>query len=59
MSEEKKVNLPPKIPIDPFRIKLTPAKGKIHCSCSMCRTKSYDQMSHSDVRKILQMRIYS
>ena len=24
MSEEKKVNLPPKIPIDPFRIKLTP-----------------------------------
>ena len=24
MSEEKKVNLPPKMPIDPFRIKLTP-----------------------------------
>jgi len=21
------------------------AKGKIHCSCSLCRTKSYDQIS--------------
>lgn len=26
-------------------------KGKIHCSCPMCRSKSYDQASASDVRK--------
>ena len=29
------------------------AKGKIHCSCKMCRTKSHDILSHSDERKLL------
>jgi hypothetical protein len=29
------------------------AKGKIHCSCRMCRTKSYDYLSHVDERRIL------
>ena len=29
------------------------AKGKIHCSCRMCRTKSYDGWSQSDKRDIL------
>lgn len=24
------------------------SKGKVHCSCSMCRTKSYDELSHRD-----------
>ena len=24
------------------------AKGKIHCSCWMCRAKSYDEPAHSD-----------
>ena len=24
------------------------SKGKIHCSCWMCRTKSYDEPSHGD-----------
>jgi hypothetical protein len=28
------------------------AKGKIHCSCWMCRSKSYDILSHSDRRKL-------
>jgi queuine/archaeosine tRNA-ribosyltransferase len=23
-------------------------KGKIHCSCPMCRAKSYDELSHRD-----------
>ena len=27
------------------------AKGKIHCSCPMCRRKSYDSPSHSDVKQ--------
>jgi len=27
------------------------AKGKIHCSCWMCRTKSYDTISCTDKRK--------
>jgi len=27
------------------------SKGKIHCSCYMCRTKSYDEKSHSDKKK--------
>ena len=27
------------------------AKGKIHCSCWMCRTKSYDRLSRSDLKK--------
>ena len=29
------------------------AKGKIHCSCCMCRSKSYDGLSHADKRKLL------
>ena len=28
------------------------SKGKIHCSCWMCRVKSYDYRSHMDVRRI-------
>ena len=24
------------------------SKGKIHCSCPLCRTKSYDEWSHRD-----------
>ena len=28
------------------------AKGKIHCSCWMCRTKSYDEKKHSDKKKV-------
>ncbi len=27
------------------------SKGKIHCSCWMCRRKSYDDWSHSDTKK--------
>ena len=27
------------------------SKRKIHCSCWMCRTKSYDYLSHSDLKK--------
>jgi len=27
------------------------SKGKIHCSCWMCRLKSYDNKSHSDKKK--------
>lgn len=26
------------------------SKGKIHCSCPMCRSKSYDQARMSDIR---------
>lgn len=29
------------------------AKGKIHCSCRMCRNKSYDAPSHTDKKKLL------
>ena len=29
------------------------AKGKIHCSCRMCRTKSYDCFSHKDAKRRL------
>jgi hypothetical protein len=29
------------------------AKGKIHCSCRMCRTKSYDYLSHRDVKHLI------
>ena len=29
------------------------SKGKIHCSCWMCRSKSYDCISHSDKKKQL------
>lgn len=28
------------------------AKGKIHCSCWMCRSKSYDCPKTSDLRKL-------
>lgn len=28
-------------------------KGKIHCSCPMCRTKTYDELSHRDKVKLL------
>ena len=26
------------------------AKGKIHCSCWMCRTRSFDRLPHSDLK---------
>jgi hypothetical protein len=29
------------------------AKGKIHCSCPMCRRKSYDDPSTADKRKLI------
>ena len=29
------------------------SKGKIHCSCPMCRTKSYDYPKISDIRSSL------
>lgn len=29
------------------------AKGKIHCSCWMCRTKSYDRLSKPDLNRRL------
>jgi hypothetical protein len=29
------------------------AKGKIHCSCWMCRRKSYDELTHTDRKKLL------
>ena len=29
------------------------AKGKIHCSCWMCRTTSYDFLSHRDKKENL------
>ena len=35
------------------RIKGKLSKGKIHCSCWMCRKKSYDELSHSDKIKNL------
>ena len=31
------------------------SKGKIHCSCWMCRSKSYDEPSMSDKRKMEKM----
>lgn len=31
------------------------SKGKIHCSCWMCRQKSYDSLKISDIRKIDKM----
>lgn len=30
-------------------------KGKIHCSCWMCRRKSYDDKSHKDLARIAAM----
>jgi len=32
------------------------SKGKIHCSCWMCRRKSYDEKSISDIRKLESMK---
>lgn len=32
------------------------SKGKIHCSCWMCRRKSYDSPKISDLRKSLAMK---
>jgi hypothetical protein len=32
------------------------AKGKIHCSCWMCRAKSYDILSHTDRKKLMAVR---
>jgi hypothetical protein len=32
------------------------AKCKIHCSCWMCRSKSYDMLSRADKRKLLSAR---
>jgi len=29
------------------------SKGKIHCSCWMCRSKSYDAISRADKRKLI------
>ena len=29
------------------------SKGKIHCSCWMCRRKSYDELSHRDKKKLI------
>lgn len=31
------------------------AKGKVHCSCPMCRTKSYDSLSARDKRYLIKM----
>ena len=35
----------------PIKGKLS--KGKIHCSCYGCRTKSYDELSHIDKSKLM------
>jgi hypothetical protein len=32
------------------------SKGKIHCSCRMCRTKSYDTATHTDKKKFLSLK---
>ena len=29
------------------------SKGKIHCSCPICRRKSYDKASRADIRKAI------
>ena len=29
------------------------AKGKIHCSCWMCRSKSNENLSHADRKRLL------
>ncbi len=29
------------------------SKGKVHCSCPMCRRKSYDELSHRDKSKLI------
>lgn len=38
---------------DFFPIKGKLSKGKIHCSCYMCRSKSYDILSHRDNSKLI------
>ncbi len=35
---------------NPVRIGML-SKGKVHCSCWMCRRKSYDELSHADKKK--------
>lgn len=32
-------------------------KGKVHCSCPLCRTKSYDELSKKDKSKLEIMNI--
>ena len=32
------------------------AKSKIHCSCWMCRSKSYDEISRADKRRLISAR---
>ena len=32
-------------------------KGKVHCSCPLCRTKSYDELSRKDKSKLEIMNI--
>lgn len=32
------------------------SKGKIHCSCWMCREKSYIDLTHTDKKKLLAYR---
>jgi len=29
------------------------SKGKVHCSCWMCRAKSYIELTHTDKQKLL------
>lgn len=31
------------------------SKGKIHCSCWMCRKKSYDELRYSDKIKLIKI----
>ena len=31
------------------------SKGKIHCSCPLCRRKSYDYSKMSDIDKVISM----
>lgn len=33
------------------------SKGKVHCSCPLCRTKSYDELSKKDKSKLEMMDI--
>jgi len=32
------------------------SKGKIHCSCWMCRFKSYDNLTHADLKQLVSAR---
>ncbi len=33
----------------------TLSKGKIHCSCNLCRVKSYEYSKIQDIRRIMAM----